>query len=163
MGVWKALEPAMRAWRLLDECEHTFWRRVVNDVELVVELQADALVGRARIDIGRIFRPRLAEARKRRALPVGPLLPGLPFAVGVEAVELVRPDRNRWVEVVFCGVFDLLENMLGHNPRSVPANRERGVEARVRPLQLEEDSIFVRRRDRIHARSKDGSPEHAGV
>ena len=85
----ETLEPAVRQPRLLRQREHALGRGVVDDVELVVELGDHALIGRAGIDVGDVFRSRRAEMRDRGALPIVAQLPDEPAAVGIEAVERV--------------------------------------------------------------------------
>ena len=146
MGVGEALEPAVRRLGLLGEREHALGRDVVDDVELVVHLGDDALVRRAGIDVGDVLRARLAEARDGRALPVRPLLPDEPLAVGVVGIERIGAQGDRRVVGELQRIAGLLEDVLGHHPHGVPAHREQGVEARVGLLQLEDDGAVVGRR-----------------
>ena len=161
MRIGEALEPSVRRLRLLRQREHAFRRRVVDDVELVVHLRDHALVGRARIHVGDVFRPRLAVAAERRALPVVAHLPDEPFAVRVVAVQHVGAERDRLVEVEFQRIGDLLEDVLGHHPDRVPAHREERMEARIRLLQLEHDGVAVGRRHRGDVDLERRAPAHA--
>ena len=147
MGVGEALEPAVRALRLLGDGEHALGRDVVDDVELMVELGDHALVRRAGIDVGDVFGPGLAEARDACALPVGPLLPDEPLAVGVVGIERVGAQRHRRIEGELQRIARFLEDVLGHHPHRVPAHREQGMEARVGLLELEDDGLRIGRRD----------------
>ena len=135
--------------RLLGQREHALGRDVVDDVEVVVHLRDHALVGRAGIDIGGVFRARLAEAAERGALPVVARLPDEPLAVRVVAVQRIGAERDRRVEVELQRIGGFLEDVLRHDPDGVPAHREQRVEARVRLLQLEDDGVAVGRRDAV--------------
>ena len=163
MRVGEALEPRHRTLRLLGEREHALRRHIVNDVELVVHLGDHALVGRTGIDVGEIFRTRLAVGPKRRALPILPSLPDVPASVGVVVVQDVSAERDRLVEVELQRILDLLEHVLRHDPDRVPAHREEGMEARVGFLQLEADGVGVRSLDRLHIEAEGGAPAHVLV
>ena len=147
MGVGEALEPAVRALRLLGDGEHALGRDVMDDVELVVELGDHPLVRRTGIDVGDVFGAGLAEARDGSAHPVGPLLPDEPLAVGIVGIERVGAQGHRRIEGELQRIARLLEDVLGHHPHGVPAHREQGVEARVGLLELEDDGLRIGRRD----------------
>ncbi len=148
MRVGKALEPAVRRLGLPGEREHALRRGVVDDVELMVELGNHPLVGRARIDVGDVFRPRRPEPGERGALPVVAQLPAEPAAVRIEAVEHVGAERHRRIERKFQRIAGLLEHVLRHHPHGVPAHGEQRMEPRVRLLQLEHHGVAIGRRDR---------------
>ena len=163
MRIGETLEPGHRALRLLGQREHALRRHVVDDVELVVHLRDHALVGRAGIDIGEIFRPGLADLPDGGALPVIAQLPDVPPAVGIVIVQHVGAERDRLVEVELQGVLDLLEHVLGHDPYGVPAHREEGVEAGVRLLQLEDDRIGIGRLHGVDGERQRRAPAHVLV
>jgi hypothetical protein len=114
---------------LLGESKHALGRDVMDHIELAVELRNDPLVRWAGINVGEIFRPRLAVPPERGALPVVAQLPDVPFAVGIVTVQHISAERNRLVEIELGRIFHLLENMLGQDPHRPPAHREVGVEA----------------------------------
>ena len=114
----------------------------------MVHLGDDTPVGRARVDIGDVFRPRLAETGEAGALPIVALLPGEPLPVRVVAVQLVGTERDRRVEVERERIL-ALEDVLRHHPRAFPADREQRVEAGVRALQVKDDGVRVRRLDAL--------------
>ncbi len=159
----EALEPAARRGRRLDQGDGPLRRRVVDDVELVVLLQDHALVRRTGIDIGNVFRAGLAELCERRALPVVTLLPDVPFAIRVEALQRIRPEADRRIEVVRAWIRLLLEDVLRDDPARAPADREVGMEARVRLLQLEHHGVPVGRGHAVDAAVERSAPCHRGV
>ena len=163
MRVGEVPEPGARGFRLLRQREHAFRRDVVDDVELVVHLRDDALVRRTGVDIGEVFRARLAEAAERGALPILAQLPDVPLAVGVVAVEHVGAERDRLVEVELLRILDLLEDVLRHDPDRVPAHREQHVEAGVRLLQLEDDGIGIGRLHLVDVEAERRAPAHAAM
>src|SRR5690606_14247729 len=105
----------------------------------------------------------LAVTAERRALPVVALLPDVPFAGRVEAVQLVGAQRDRRVEVELQRITRLLEYMLGHDPDGVAAPREQCMEAGVGLLPLEMHRMRVGRRDALDIEPEQRAPAHAGI
>ena len=163
VSVGEAPEPGRRGLALPRKCEHAFRGDVVNDVELMIELGNHTLVRRSRIDIGQIRWTRLAVTAQRRALPIVPPLPDVPFAIGIVAVERVGRQRHRSVEIELERVLNLLEHVLRKDPNRTPPDRKIGVEAGVWPLQFEDHRVGVGHLDGGNIVGEHGRETHAGM
>ena len=116
----------------------------MDHVQIVVVHLDEPIVDRHVGSIEGVLRCRLTEFDDRRAVPVLALLPCIPGAIRVEAVQHVRPEADRRVEVVLHHIVDAREDVLRHDPCRVPAYREDRMEPRVGVLEHEMDGQVVR-------------------
>lgn len=106
--------------------------RHINNINLMRQLRQDlgTFVGEVAKDD--VLRLGFAVHDAGRALvPVGSFCPDRPEAGGVETVQFVRTGADEGVELEGHRVFDVLPDVLGHNPGTSPAIQETAMEARV--------------------------------
>ncbi len=147
MGVREPGEPAPDGVLLLDDREHALRREVVDHVQIAVAHLDQPIVDRHVVAVDDVLRRRFSEVGNGRAVPVLALLPDVPVAVGVVAVQHIGPKPNRICVVVLDQVLDTGEDVLRHDPGALPAHREDRMEPRVGSLEREVHGLVVHRLD----------------
>ena len=165
MGKREVRQPGGRAGAVLHDREHAFRSDVVDHVEVVIALCNDARFGVTGCGIHHILHLRrvLLQHADRGALPVVAELPDCPVAALVVAIEHIGRERDGRIVVERQRIFDFLEDVLWHDPGSVPAHGEQRMEPRIRRLEVENYRVAVGLLHAVDVQCERRAPPHAGM